>query len=130
MTAVASINAKVRICRQKDSAGKHFGHANEAGIGKAHRQVGIFLHEREDSLHLVAQVEDGHHCAAAEQCNECWGAARTNKMEGLRQSGIAGLPWRREALRLSSSPAVIGVTAAQKSDEKTGINENVSGHSP
>jgi hypothetical protein len=127
---MASINAKLRVRREKDSVDERFGHANKARISKAHRQVGIFLHEREDTFHLVAQVENGQHRAAAEQCNECWGTARTNKMKGLRQSRIAGLPWRREALCLRGSPAVIGITATQKSDQKAGINENVSGHTP
>ena len=76
----------------------------------------------------VAEMEDGHDCAAAEQRSETGGAMHAEQVKGLRQSRVARLPGRREAWRLGSCPVVIGVAAAEQSDQKAGVNQNASGH--
>src|SRR5712692_5751932 len=75
-TAVPSIDAEVRVGGENDRIGERLCHPNKAGIGETHRQVGIFLHEPQYVLHLLAQMESRHDCAAAEQRSEPVGAAR------------------------------------------------------
>jgi hypothetical protein len=46
LTTVPPINAEVGIGGKKDRVSQHFGHASQTGIGEAHRQVRVLLHER------------------------------------------------------------------------------------
>ena len=43
LSTVATVNSEILVGRQDDGVGKCFGHANEASIGEAHGNVGVFL---------------------------------------------------------------------------------------
>ena len=43
LSTVATVNSEILVGRHDDGIGKRFGHANEASIGEAHGNVGVFL---------------------------------------------------------------------------------------
>jgi len=45
LAAVSAINAEVRIGREDERVGEGLAHPDEAGIGKAHRDVRVLLHQ-------------------------------------------------------------------------------------
>jgi hypothetical protein len=61
LAAMAAIDAKVGVGGQDDGVGERLGHPHAAGIGEGHRDVGVFLHERHDPVHLIGQVEGQEH---------------------------------------------------------------------
>jgi hypothetical protein len=62
---VAAIDSEVCIRGQKNGIGEGLRHAHEAGIRQAHRSVRVFVHELQDRLQLVGQVETGSHGVTA-----------------------------------------------------------------
>ena len=40
---MATVNSEILVGSEDDGIGKRFGHANEASIGEAHGNVGVFL---------------------------------------------------------------------------------------
>jgi hypothetical protein len=49
---VSTVDSKILVGRENDGIGKHFGHANEASVGEAHRNVGILLDQSDDWFHV------------------------------------------------------------------------------
>jgi hypothetical protein len=62
---VATVNSEILVGREDDGIGKRFGHANEASIGEAHGNVGIFLDQLHDWLYVLGKCEGNQHSAAA-----------------------------------------------------------------
>ena len=50
LSTVATVNSEILVGRQDDRIGKRFGHANEASIGEAHGNVGVFLDQLRNRL--------------------------------------------------------------------------------
>lgn len=67
---MTAINAEVCIGRQNDGISKSFGHANEASVGEAHRNVGVLLYELQDWLDVAGKVEGDDQGMAAKECTE------------------------------------------------------------
>jgi len=67
---MSAINAKVRIERYKDRIAQHFGHANEAGIGKTHGYIRIFRHELKHLIYFLTQMKRADNAAALNKCGE------------------------------------------------------------
>ncbi len=104
LAAVAAVNAKVGIGRENDRIGKYFSHTHEASIGEAHRDVCVFLHERQHRVHIVVEVESDAQDLAAKQRAESRHPAWAQQMEGLRQDGFAGAPGGEHDQALASLP--------------------------
>jgi hypothetical protein len=92
MTAVPAIDAKVRIRCENDCVRRDFAHPHQASVGKAHRDIRVFLYQLQYRFQLIAQVERGNDGVAAEKSGERCPSAGTEKMEGLRQNCLAGHP--------------------------------------
>src|SRR5436190_136985 len=86
LAAVSAIDAKVRVGRQDDRVGKRLAHPDEAGIGEAHRNVRVLLHETQDAIELVRQVEREDNRATAKKRTEGWLAPRPEKV-AVRAAG-------------------------------------------
>jgi hypothetical protein len=50
---MATVNSKILVGSEDDGIGERFGHANEASIGEAHRNVRILLDQPENRLHVL-----------------------------------------------------------------------------
>jgi hypothetical protein len=50
LAAEAAVDAEVAVGREEDGVGQNLGHADEAGVGEAHRHVGILAQQREENL--------------------------------------------------------------------------------
>jgi hypothetical protein len=81
LAAVAAINSEICIGGQDDGISERFGHANEASVGEAHGDVGVFLHEPQDWLYVVGEVERGDQGMPAKECAETWRAASAKQVE-------------------------------------------------
>ena len=130
MTTVAAIDAEIGIGGEDDGVGQGFAHPHEAGIGKTHGDVGVLLHKIQDPVQLIGEVKGGDHGAAAKKRGEARSAPSPEKVEGLRKDRFARLPGRGQTRGLGRRPWVMAVAAAQKGDQKAGVNERASGHSP
>ena len=124
---MAAVDAKVRIGGEHKRVVKRLRHAHQAGIGQAHRSVGIFLDEFQRPFKVPVEVKGGHHGAALEKRGQCQSAMGTQQVEGFGQHGLARAPRGREMLRLDDRPFVVTVAAAQQRYQKPGVNEDVSG---
>jgi hypothetical protein len=54
---VATVNSEILVGRQDDRVGKRFGHANEASIGEAHGNAGVFLDQLRNRLYVLGKLE-------------------------------------------------------------------------
>jgi hypothetical protein len=70
LVAMPSIDAKMCIERNHNGVVMHFGHANEAGIGEAHRNVSIFSHKPEHFIEVLADEECADNGPTFEQGDE------------------------------------------------------------
>jgi hypothetical protein len=61
------VHPKVAVGRQQDRVAKPLAHAHEARISKAHRYVGIFLHQAEYGVCLLRQSKIDPHRPAMER---------------------------------------------------------------
>jgi hypothetical protein len=86
---VATVNSEILVGRQDDGVGKRFGHANEASIGEAHGNVGVFLDQFGNWLYVQRKLEGDDHGTAAKQLTEARGAALSEKVVRLGQSCFA-----------------------------------------
>src|SRR5207253_1854784 len=82
------------------------------------RHARVPLHESEDPVQFVGEIEGGHHGAAAKKGGEAGTAAQPNKVERFGQNRLAGLPRWGQPRRLGCRPWVVTVAAAQESDLK------------
>ena len=87
LAAVAAVDAKVRIGGQQKRVVKRFRHAHQAGIGQAHRSIGIFPDEFQRPFKVPVEVEGGRHGTA------------------LRSADSAGQPWTPSRWKVSDSTA-------------------------
>ena len=67
---MATVNSEILVGRQDHGVGKRFGHANEASIGKAHGNVGVFLDQFGNWLYVLRKLEGDDHGTAAKQLTE------------------------------------------------------------
>jgi hypothetical protein len=130
LAVVATVNSEILVGREDDGIGKRFGHANEASIGEAHGNVGIFLDQLRDWLHVLSKSEDDAQSAASKQCAESGGTKLSEKVVSLGQNGFARGPGRRHFGGFRHGPLVVGVATAKQRYNKSGVNEDVSGHNP
>jgi hypothetical protein len=54
---VSAIDAKVGIGREYERIGERLAHPDEAGIGEARRDIRVLLHESQDTIELVSEIE-------------------------------------------------------------------------
>ena len=123
-----AINQEILIGGQNDGICKGLGHANEAGIRKAHGNLGIFFHQLRDCLEILSKLEGHKEGAPAQERAETRSSARFEKVVGLGQNCFAGQPGGRQIRSLQGSPCMVCVALAKKRHQKASVNENVSGH--
>src|ERR1700730_3644326 len=79
LPTVAAVNSEILVGRQDDWVGKRFGHANEASIGEAHGNVGVFLDQLRNGLDVLGKLEGDDDGTAAKQLTETRRAALSEK---------------------------------------------------
>src|SRR5229473_1561908 len=57
LTAVAPVNPEVRIGRQEHRVGDDLGHPHETRVREARGKIRVLLHELQDRLDMVPEVE-------------------------------------------------------------------------
>ena len=60
LAAVATVNSEILVGCEQDGIDKRFGHANQASIGEAHRNVGILLDQLQNGFHVLGKPEGNH----------------------------------------------------------------------
>ncbi len=130
LSTVATVNTEILVGRQDDGVGKRFGHTNEASIGEAHGNIGVFLDQLRNRLYVLGKLEGDDQRTAAKQLTETRHAALSEKVVRLRQSCFACRPRRTQIVGLSHRPLVVSVAVAKQRHHKTRVSENVPGHSP
>src|SRR5688500_3419460 len=73
-TAESAIVAEIAIGGEEDGIGVGLGHADEAGVGKAHWHVRILLHESQDGLLLLTKHKGRQQLTTEEKRRERSGA--------------------------------------------------------
>src|SRR5438874_2666140 len=81
---ILTTDPETLVGRQNDGISKRFGHANQACVGEAHRNVRVLLDQSHNGLHAVGKFEGDQQSTAAKQCAEIGCAASSEKVEGLR----------------------------------------------
>src|SRR5437667_12631846 len=84
LATMAAVDPEILVSRQNDGISKRFGHANQACVGEAHRNVRVLLDQSHNGLHAVGKFEGDQQSTAAKQCAEIGCAASSEKVEGLR----------------------------------------------
>ncbi len=137
LAPVAAVDAKVAIRGEKHWIGERFSHAHEAGVGEAHGDVLILLHQPQYLFHLRAELEiEDQSTPPAEQTGEPGGAAPATTRDPPRASPprlleqphherleIALLPERPRTLPLLELPRYLeGIRAiGSVGDEPAGV---------
>ena len=67
VTTMAAIDPEIGIGGEHERIRQRFGHANEAGVGEAHRYIGVLLHELQHGLNVLCQFERNEHGTPAKQ---------------------------------------------------------------
>src|SRR5262245_20177284 len=57
LPAVATIHPEIGVRGEEDGVRKNLRHADEAGVGIAHGQICVLLHERDNSLLMLAEAK-------------------------------------------------------------------------
>jgi hypothetical protein len=92
-----TVNLEVGIGGEKNGIGENFGHSHEASIREAHRHVRVFLHQLQDFLGVLTEMESADDNSATQQRGEGRTAATPEQVKCLRQGGFACPPRRRKA---------------------------------
>ena len=101
---MATVHSEILISREDDGISERFRHANEASIGKAHRNVGVLRKQLQDWFQVFGKFEADHEGTAAKQCAEIGSAALSQKVERLRKNRFARTPNRRQFRGLGQGP--------------------------
>ncbi len=120
---MSAIDAEIAICREEDGIGVGLGHADEAGVGKAHRHVRILLHESQDGLLLLTEHKGRQQLTTEEKRRERSGAVPPKQKECLGEDGLTCPPGRCESRRLDPCPFMMTVSEIQKGYQEAGISE-------
>jgi hypothetical protein len=79
-----AVDPEILVGRQNDGIGKRFGHANQACIGRAHRNVRVLFDHFHNGLYAVGKFEGNQQGAASKQCAEIGCTTPSEKVQGLR----------------------------------------------
>ena len=130
LTAVAAVEAEVCVGGQDDGIGEYLRHPYQLGVGQTGRHLGVLLDQLQDVLEVVAEIEADDKCLAPQQFTERPLVPATEQVKRFGERRLAGLPRRRQPLRVRDGPPVMRVAAAQQRDEEAGVNEDACGHIP
>lgn len=128
LPAVAAIDPEVSIDGEKNGIGRHFAHPHQTGIGKAHRDIRVLLHELQHTLQFATEVKRRNDSTAAQESGQCRLSRGSQEKEGLGKGRLAGSPGSGKMRCLSRGPAMMAVAAGKQRDQETGVNEDASGH--
>jgi hypothetical protein len=80
---MAAVEVEILVGRQNGGISKRFGHANQACVGEAHRNVRELFDQFKNGLYAVSKFEGDQQGTTAKQCAEVGGALPSKKVEGL-----------------------------------------------
>src|SRR5436309_15881276 len=84
LATMAAVDPEILVGRQNDGISKRFGHANQACVGAAHRNVRVLLDQSHNGPHAVGKFDAHQHSTAATHCAENGWAASSEKVAVLR----------------------------------------------
>lgn len=125
-----AVNAKIRISGQNHGIRKRLGHAHQASVGETHRNVGVFADELQNGINVVVEIESRNDGAPVQQLAQAGSPAPAEEMVRFGQRSLTGAPRRRRPAGLGCRPSVVRITPAEQSNQKAGVNDCVSGHTP
>ena len=65
MPAVAAVDAEVGVRGEEEGVGEDFGYPDDAGVGEAHGDIGVFFHEDSRAKDPVARASASIFAAGA-----------------------------------------------------------------
>jgi len=130
LPAMTPIDSEVWVRCEYYWIGKRFRHAHQAGVSQAHRYACVFLQERHHWLNVFVEVELRDYGSPRKHGSESRRAPFPKQMVCFRQHRFTRIPGRRVLRRLLDRPGMVEVAAAKHCDQKTGVNEDASGHNP
>jgi len=71
---MAAIDTEVGVSGKYEGIGKRFGHTHEAGIGEAHRHIGVFLQQPQHGFRVIVKIEIHERGTALKQGAESRGS--------------------------------------------------------
>ena len=80
---MAAIDTEVGVSGKYEGIGKCFGHTHEAGIGQAHRHIGVFLQQPQHLFRVIVKIEIHERGTASKQSAERRGPTPAEKVEGF-----------------------------------------------
>jgi hypothetical protein len=92
---MTAINAEVLVGREDDGIRKSFGHTNEASIGETHGDVGIFINQLDDRVHVFGQLKGNDEGTPPKELTKTRRASFSEKVVSFGQNRFARHPrWR------------------------------------
>lgn len=77
---MAAVETEIAVGGEDDGVGERLGHADEASIGEAHGNIGIFFDEAGNGLDVVGEIEGHDKGATAKQSVEAIEATIAEKV--------------------------------------------------
>src|SRR3954452_1701661 len=68
LPAMPPVDAEIIVGRQQNWTGKNLRHADEAGVGKAHRHACVLFYQVENGPGAFGEIKRTHNRAAANKC--------------------------------------------------------------
>src|SRR5262245_8035617 len=130
LAAMAPVDAEVGIGRQENRICRRLAHSDETRVGEAHRDVGILLHETQNTIEFITEIERRDDDTTTQHRAQGRPAPAAQEVESLRERGVAGSPGRGQPWSVGHGPGVESVPTTQECDDEPGVNENACGHTP
>jgi hypothetical protein len=103
---------------------QRFGHAYEAGVGKAHGNVRILVDESEHRFQFLAEIEAHLNQTALQKTRERFASRPRDEKERLRQYRFAGQPRAWPLARLRHGPGMKLIVAPDQPDQQPAIDND------
>ena len=123
MAAVASIAFEIGVGGHDNRVGEGFTHADEAGIGQAHGDVGVFGTQIKHLEQFVGQVQSNPQMSLTQQLIEGVCMEFVREKERLRQCGFASEPRPWLAGKSFPCPAMMLLARVKQCDQRAAVSD-------
>ena len=121
---MAAVGAEIFAVHRPDFASLgEFSHSHEAGVGKVHRQVGVFHDEREDARHFIREDEVGieNQIATGDELEDFAGS--TGDGSRLGEHRVTSVK-RRMLSKCLSRPFEMAIESVERADDEPSVSDS------